>query len=164
MRLLLVKYPLGQVFTFDKLGSVSGRSSGRDATHAASASGSSYDSVATERRHDADLDRIDENDLATRLFQTLGVACSIAFLPLWDYQQDRWFASGVAWTTDPTRVLDQDDLNYFAAFGHSIMAETLKVQASALSSAKSDFISSVSRSRSSHSSTMLNAMLMSTTD
>ncbi|KAK3656840.1 hypothetical protein LTR56_002821 [Elasticomyces elasticus] len=144
MRLLLVKYPLGQVFTFDRFGSVSGRAPGRDAAQATSAPGSSYDALVSKRRQDIDADGIDEDSLATQLFACMGVACSIAFFPLWDFQQERHFAGGIAWTTDLTRVLDQDDLNYFAAFGHSIMAETLKVQASALSSAKSDFISSIS--------------------
>ncbi|KAK5710229.1 hypothetical protein LTR17_019064 [Elasticomyces elasticus] len=144
MRLLLVKYPLGQVFTFDRFGAVSGRAPGRDATQAKSAPGSSYDALVSKRRQDIDADGIDEDGLATQLFACMGVACSIAFFPLWDFQQERYFAGGIAWTTDLTRVLDQDDLNYFAAFGHSIMAETLKVQASALSSAKSDFISSIS--------------------
>ncbi|KAK5732325.1 hypothetical protein LTR17_010639 [Elasticomyces elasticus] len=144
MRLLLVKYPLGQVFTFDRFGAVSGRAPGRDAAQATSAPGSSYDALVSKRRQDINADGIDEDDLATQLFTCMGVACSIAFFPLWDFQQERYFAGGIAWTTDLTRVLDQDDLNYFAAFGHSIMAETLKVQASALSSAKSDFISSIS--------------------
>ncbi|TKA68227.1 hypothetical protein B0A55_09849 [Friedmanniomyces simplex] len=139
MRLMLLKYPLGQVFTFDRFGAVYGRS-GRDTTPP----GSSYDTIVIKRRHDVDADGVDEDDLAARLFACMGLACSVAFLPLWDFQQDRWLASGLAWTTDPTRVLNQDDLNYLAAFGHSIMAETLKVQASTLSSAKSDFISSIS--------------------
>ncbi|KAK1043503.1 hypothetical protein LTR74_018421, partial [Friedmanniomyces endolithicus] len=143
MRLMLLKYPLGQIFTFDRFGEVSERV-GRNATDASSVPGSSYDALVIKRRHDVDADCVDVDDLAARLFSCMGVACSVAFFPLWDFQQDRWFASGVAWTTDLTRVLDQDDLNYFAAFGHSIMAETLKVQASALSSAKSDFISSIS--------------------
>ncbi|KAK0824918.1 hypothetical protein LTR73_007471 [Friedmanniomyces endolithicus] len=143
MRLMLLKYPLGQVFTFDRFGEVSERV-GRNATDASSVPGSSYDTLVIKRRHDVDADCVDVDDLAARLFSCIGVACSVAFFPLWDFQQDRWFASGVAWTTDISRVLDQDDLNYFAAFGHSIMAETLKVQASALSSAKSDFISSIS--------------------
>jgi signal transduction histidine kinase len=48
------------------------------------------------------------------------------------------------WTVDPLRIFDAGELNYMSAFGNSITAEVSRLEISALSKAKSDFISSIS--------------------
>lgn len=85
-----------------------------------------------------------EHDDAAMLFKAAQQARSIIFVPLWDFQKDKWFAATLGWTNDPTRVLDVNDLDYLSAFGNSIMAEVSRLEDSALSRAKSDFMSSVS--------------------
>ena len=55
-----------------------------------------------------------------------------------------WFAGSLAWTRDPSRILQSEDVTFLAAFGSCIMAEKSKMDALAADRAKSDFISSVS--------------------
>ncbi|ESZ97843.1 4MPY, histidine kinase-group I protein [Sclerotinia borealis F-4128] len=69
----------------------------------------------------------------------------VMILPLWDSQRERWFASTMLWTSDPTRVLSLDnDLNYVAAFGNSIMAEASRLDIVASDQTKTALISSIS--------------------
>ncbi|KAL5341902.1 hypothetical protein BJX70DRAFT_357376 [Aspergillus crustosus] len=70
---------------------------------------------------------------------------SVAFFPLWDYQQTRWFAGCFIWTKDPRRAFTESkDLTYLAAFNNSVMAEVLRLDLRAADREKADFISSVS--------------------
>jgi signal transduction histidine kinase len=85
-----------------------------------------------------------EEEDATELFQAIKDVRSIIFLPIWDHEKDRWFGTILGWTTDRTRILETDDLNYLSAFGNSMMAEVSRLKATGLSQAKSDFISSIS--------------------
>ena len=72
-------------------------------------------------------------------------ARSIAFVPLWDANQGRFFAGSFMWSLTNSRVLTRSgDLNYLAAFGNSIMAEVARLEVVSTDKAKSDFISSIS--------------------
>ena len=82
--------------------------------------------------------------LAHWLLKTCPESRTIFFFPLWDPQNDNWFAGSLVWVRDPTRVLRNDSLNYLAAFGSCIMAEKARLDALIVTRAKSDFISLVS--------------------
>jgi hypothetical protein len=71
-------------------------------------------------------------------------AKSIIFFPLWDPLRKQWFAGSLAWTRDPTRIIEQADITYLAAFGSCIMSEKSRLDTITADRAKSDFISSVS--------------------
>lgn len=125
------------MFCFDELGVISfpylrGNDQGR--THP---SHSAFKVPETLAEHS-------EQDDHALLFAASQQARSVIFVPLWDFQKDKWFAATFGWTNDPVRVLDVSDLDYLSAFGHSIMAEISRLEMSALSNAKSDFMSSVS--------------------
>ncbi|KAE8371821.1 hypothetical protein BDV26DRAFT_298434 [Aspergillus bertholletiae] len=80
-----------------------------------------------------------------QIYQTFSEAISVAFFPLWDFQQNRWFAGCFAWTKDPGRVfVESKDLTYLAAFNNSVMAEVSRLDLRAADREKADFISSVS--------------------
>ncbi|KAF1985147.1 hypothetical protein K402DRAFT_422438 [Aulographum hederae CBS 113979] len=81
---------------------------------------------------------------ATDLFDVFSSASCLIFLPLWDFNKNRWFAGALAWSNDPVRTFDKEDISYVSAFGNSIMNEVWRTEAQAISNAKSDFISSVS--------------------
>ncbi|KAE8332611.1 hypothetical protein BDV39DRAFT_108289 [Aspergillus sergii] len=77
--------------------------------------------------------------------KTFSDATSIAFFPLWDFQQNRWFAGCFVWTQDPGRLFaESTDLTYLAAFNNSVMAEISRLDLRAADREKADFISSVS--------------------
>lgn len=133
---LLSRYPFGHVFSFDEIGLIT----------TARPSGNHQGRKHPSRRlfgSAQDPEESTEEGDAAELFRASN-ARSLIFLPLWDFHKDRWFCATIGWTTDPTRTLDSSDLNYLAAFGNSIMAEVSRLETSALSSAKSNFISSVS--------------------
>ncbi|GAB1207557.1 hypothetical protein APSETT445_006277 [Aspergillus pseudonomiae] len=80
-----------------------------------------------------------------QIAQTFSEATSIAFFPLWDFQQNKWFAGCFAWTKDPGRLFaESTDLTYLAAFNNSVMAEVSRLDLRAADREKADFISSVS--------------------
>lgn len=89
-------------------------------------------------------DREREQSWARQLTKICVGARSIIFFPLWDPQRDQWFAGGLAWTNDPTRILTPDDITYLSAFGSCIMTEKSRLDALTADRAKADFISSVS--------------------
>ncbi|KAF2723355.1 hypothetical protein K431DRAFT_264936 [Polychaeton citri CBS 116435] len=133
---MLARYPFGHVFSFDEMGVVSAPTVNQnygDRTHP-----SRYKFTSSHPIEDhADKD-------AAELFGAIDGTRSIFFLPLWDFQKGQWFAAAIGWTRDPARVFGPADLNYLSAFGNSIMADVSRIEASALSRAKSSFISSIS--------------------
>lgn len=71
-------------------------------------------------------------------------ARSIAFFPLWDPHRDQWYAGSLAWSLDPVRVLQHEELMFLGAFGSCVMAEKSKIDMLNADRDKNDFISSVS--------------------
>jgi signal transduction histidine kinase/ActR/RegA family two-component response regulator len=91
----------------------------------------------------------DESDSASdpdagEFLQHFPAARSIIFLPMWHFQKEKWFAAAIGWTCDSTQCFELGDATYLNAFANSIMAEVLRLEALAVSKAKSDFISSIS--------------------
>ncbi|POS83834.1 hypothetical protein EPUL_005284, partial [Erysiphe pulchra] len=124
LKRFLTQYPQGLVFNFDEDGNLSSES------------------------EDSPLDpqiELERRLLAGTILSVLPDAKSVFWYPLWDQNHDRWFSGSFAWSNSPTRILCVDeDLNYLAAFGNSIMAEVSRLSAQVLSKMKIDFISSIS--------------------
>ncbi|KAF2684539.1 hypothetical protein K458DRAFT_366968 [Lentithecium fluviatile CBS 122367] len=83
--------------------------------------------------------------LAQAIRSLLPDARSAAFVPLWDYERSRWFASCLCWSNRPDRQLSvRTDLAYLKVFGHSVMTELARLDALASDQAKTSFVASIS--------------------
>ncbi|KAI5201896.1 hypothetical protein E4T39_05050 [Aureobasidium subglaciale] len=71
-------------------------------------------------------------------------ARSLLFLPLWDSTQEKFIVGMLGWTSDPTRVLAEQDMTCLSAFGNTFMTEIARTEMTQLARAKSDFLSSIS--------------------
>jgi signal transduction histidine kinase/ActR/RegA family two-component response regulator len=71
-------------------------------------------------------------------------ARSLIFLPLWDSMQQSFIVGMLGWTSDPTRVLAEQDMTCLSAFGNTFMTEIARTEMTELARAKSDFLSSIS--------------------
>lgn len=121
---LAERYPQGNVFHFDSMGSVS--------------------SSSDEQRGQKSGTKSAKKRLTTKLFKHFPKVSSVIFLPLYDNDMKHVYAGYLGWTTDPERGLQKSELVYVAGFANSIMCEVMKLEALATDKAKSDFISSIS--------------------
>jgi hypothetical protein len=72
-------------------------------------------------------------------------AKSVAFVPLWDSQRNRWFAGGFVWTRTPTRIFtSENELSYLKVYGLTIMAEVTRLYIRAADKTKMDVLGSIS--------------------
>ncbi|KAK3303819.1 hsp90-like protein [Chaetomium strumarium] len=72
-------------------------------------------------------------------------ARSVAFVPLWDPQRNRWFAGSFVWTCTPTRIFTaENELSYLKAFGLTIMAEVTRLHIKAADKTKMDVLGAIS--------------------
>lgn len=141
VRRLFKQHPHGKIYAFDDEGNMS---SSEDELHDAAPEGEM--AVIAETPQSPSIkkasSRISEGQTMMQIFPG---ARYVMILPLWDSQRERWFASTMLWTSDPTRVLSlDDDLNYVAAFGNSIMAEVSRLDIVASDQKKTALISSIS--------------------
>jgi signal transduction histidine kinase len=137
LKRMLLRYPFGHVVSADEYGVLSTPRVVRGFPN-----GNGFAQYDLGSRTAAEDSR--EADDVTELFRHLPRARSVVFLPIWNFQKGSWFSVIVGWTKDPVRIFNTGDLDYLSAFGNSIMAEVSRIEASALSLAKSDFISSIS--------------------
>ncbi|KAB5522962.1 hsp90-like protein [Coniochaeta sp. 2T2.1] len=80
--------------------------------------------------------------LLARLFPG---ARSVAFVPLWDSQRNRWFAGSFVWTRTPTRIFTpENELSYLKVYGLTIMAEVTRLHIKAADKSKMDVLGSIS--------------------
>lgn len=144
---LLRRYPKGKIFNFDHHGVLasSGRS-GEEATPA-SAQGSTgqendpSDYAKLPRRREV-FSRKNEGKVIASLFPG---ARSVAFVPLWDPNKQRWCSGCFAYTMTPTRIFTvQGELSYLSAFGTVIMADVAMMDSSIATSASTSLLSSLS--------------------
>ncbi|KZL64267.1 hsp90-like protein [Colletotrichum incanum] len=149
---LLRRYPEGKIFNFDEHGSIqSSDFSGDDRSLTVQ---TPIDEVAeppqtpTEddrkrrRRPRNPFSRRNEGKLLNDIFSG---ARSIAIVPLWNAQKQRWHAGGFVCTKTPTRVLTvEGELSYLRAFGAVIMSEIHRVNSTLVDKAKTDLLSSLS--------------------
>ncbi|RAL58874.1 hypothetical protein DID88_009294 [Monilinia fructigena] len=141
VRRLFKRHPHGKIYAFDAEGHVS---SSEDEFHEAAPDGEI--SVIADASHDQSTRKVSSRVLEGQtLLKIFPGARYVMILPLWDSQRERWFASTMLWATDPTRVLSlEDDMNYVAAFGNSIMAEVSRLDIVASDQTKTALISSIS--------------------
>lgn len=141
VRRLLKRHPHGKVFAFDEGGHMS--SSEDDILDAAP---TGEISIVADTSQNSIVKKASSKVMEGRtMLQIFPGARYVMILPLWDSHNERWFASTMLWTSDPTRVLSlDDDLNYVAAFGNSIMAEVSRLEIVASDQTKTALISSIS--------------------
>ncbi|KAH8882109.1 hypothetical protein GQ53DRAFT_464296 [Thozetella sp. PMI_491] len=138
---LLRRYPHGHVFNIDERGHVT--SSISNPRHTL---GDDIKIEAKSPKQARYFKETTEQAEARSILRMLPGARSVAFVPLWDFHKRRWFAGSFAWVVgETTRVLTRnEDLNYLAAFGNSVVAQATQLDAVGANRAKSNFISSVS--------------------
>ncbi|KAI0477568.1 hypothetical protein GGR56DRAFT_637843 [Xylariaceae sp. FL0804] len=136
MKTLLRRYPQGRIFNFDEDGSIStcGDSSGDDGFLEAKRPSLVLPSKPWPRQHERDT-----------LMKILPGARSVMMVPLWDSNKERWFAGGLIWTCSPSRAFTvENELSYLRAFGMTIMAEIVRLEALLYDKAKTDVLGSLS--------------------
>ncbi|KAH8904879.1 hypothetical protein BR93DRAFT_865392, partial [Coniochaeta sp. PMI_546] len=83
--------------------------------------------------------------IASLLARLFPGARSVAFVPLWDAQRNRWFAGSFAWTRTPTRIFTpENELSYLKVYGLTIMAEVTRLYIKAADKTKMDVLGSIS--------------------
>lgn len=97
-----------------------------------------YDTEGSEAEQ-----RVAREDIE-QLLRIVPQARSVLFLPLWDYQNNTWYAAAIGWTTDPTCSFEERDMTYMSAFSNSIMIEIARLDALVVGMAKGDFLSCIS--------------------
>ncbi|EKG12310.1 GAF domain-containing protein [Macrophomina phaseolina MS6] len=144
LKRLLRRYPFGHIFNLSSSGDISQPQTSDSAPEMAPSSEAVDDKDYGVRA--GKTSPVDKNNVTIeRLLKIAPGARSIAILPLWDYQRDRWFAGCICWTTEPNRVLYPDvDLIYLQAFGNSIMTELSRLDAITSDRAKTTFVASIS--------------------
>ena len=139
LQMLLHRYPRGGILNYDKTGFIGGDDS--IFLHLSESQKTRRKSSKTKPKADAKAHSSIEAD---QLRGIIPEATSVLLLPLWDSNQDKWFAYSLAWTTNPARILQRPDFTYLASFGNSIMTELSRLETVAADNAKSGFISSIS--------------------
>jgi signal transduction histidine kinase/CheY-like chemotaxis protein len=123
---LTLRYPQGHVFAVDE--------------HGVLDYGSDHSSDVDQHSNDRSTTSNEWADL----FKCVPKARYVIFLPLWHYQRESCFATCLAWVSETRKPLDSGDINSLTAFGNSLMAEILRLEALTKTRSKSDFVSTIS--------------------
>ncbi|KAK4447931.1 hypothetical protein QBC34DRAFT_408549 [Podospora aff. communis PSN243] len=84
-------------------------------------------------------------DIASTLQKMFPGAKSVAFIPLFDGQKNRWFAGGFVWTKTPTRIFTvENELSYLRVFALTAMAEVARLNTRSADKTKTDILGSIS--------------------
>ncbi|KAK1585410.1 hsp90-like protein [Colletotrichum navitas] len=149
---LLRRYPEGKIFNFDENGTIqSSDFSGDDHSLVVqtpvdntpeSPLTPTENKRKSRRRPKNPFSRRNEGKLLGGIFSG---ARSIALVPLWNAQKQRWHAGGFVCTKTPTRVLTiEGELSYLRAFAAAIMSEVHRLDSMLVDKAKTDLLSSLS--------------------
>ena len=131
---LLARYPHGKIWSFDEDGSIS-LSEEEPLSPIERSEWKGSGQTRTNRKQNEAL-------LLQKHFP--GVR-QLIFTGLWDASSSRWFSGGFAWTTSSRQVFSREtELNFFMAFGNSVMAEVSRLASIAADRQKADFIGSIS--------------------
>lgn len=123
---LLNQYPHGKIFTFCAEGHP--LSSTEESTSSPNATEHLSPGISSKRKTNSRPQRG-----STAIQAMFPKARSVAFIPFWDFERDRWFAGCLCWSNDAYRLLSASvDLAYFKIFSHSIMRELSRLDAVAL--------------------------------
>ncbi|KAI6802819.1 hypothetical protein KC363_g1188 [Hortaea werneckii] len=138
LRRLIKRYPGGKIFNLAESGGIYSSSGDEDVGRSEDASEESKSSASSAKRTPVGRD-------AKRLSEIMVGARTIAFYPIWDDASDLFSSVLFVWSITPLRYFDPSvELNYLAAFGHSLTAELARLNALASEKAKGSFISSIS--------------------
>ncbi|RMY71154.1 hypothetical protein D0863_05351 [Hortaea werneckii] len=138
LRKLIKRYPSGKIFNIADSGGIYSSSGDEDAGRSEEASDEPKPSASSARRTPVARD-------AKRLSEIMVGARTIAFYPIWDDASELYSSALFVWSITPLRYFDPSvEMNYLAAFGHSLTAELARLNALASEKAKGSFISSIS--------------------
>ena len=130
---LLARYARGKLWSFDQDGSLS--SSEEEALSPRVRTKSEGRQIGANRKQV-------EGMMLQKHFP--GVR-QLIFSGLWDASSSRFFAGGFAWTTSSRQIFSREiELNFFMAFGNSVMAEVSRLASVTADRQKADFIGSIS--------------------
>ncbi|KAK1995014.1 hypothetical protein LX36DRAFT_583277 [Colletotrichum falcatum] len=149
---LLRRYPEGKIFNFDENGSMqSSDFSGDDHSLVVQTPvGEIPEPPMTPTESERKSRRRPKNPFSRRnegklLGNIFSGARSIALVPLWNAQKQRWHAGCFVCTKTPTRVLTiEGELSYLRAFAAVIMSEVHRLDSMLVDKAKTDLLSSLS--------------------
>ncbi|KAK3332394.1 hsp90-like protein [Cercophora scortea] len=148
---LLQRYPHGRIFNFDPDGAGMDYS-GMEADRFASVSSfygppivAATDTVGDTSAKPSGRRLSSQQDITNCFLRMFPGARSVAFVPLYDGQRNRWFAAGFVWTKTPTRIFTQEnELSYLRVFGLASMAEVARLNTRAADRTKTDILGSIS--------------------
>jgi len=158
---LLRRYPQGRIFYVEEHGiAVSSESSEDDATDVKNSRPGSH--TAPRPKPQRRFSAIEEHSLLTDL---LPEARCIALVPVWDVSTGKWYAGGLAYSNQRSRIFTTEhELSYLRAFAMVAMSEVVRVDTMTSEKAKTDLLSSLSHElRSPLHGIVLGAELMSDT-
>ncbi|KID81040.1 hsp90-like protein [Metarhizium guizhouense ARSEF 977] len=143
LRKLLRRYPRGNIFNFDEFGAE--QSSDWSSEEATSANHiSAHSGEENRRKLCSNRFRMGQSEQDMLMKMLPGARC-IAFAPVWDPQDQRWFAGSFAYTKSRNRVFTaRGDLSYLIAFGAVAMTEVCRLRATLADNSKMDMLSSLS--------------------
>lgn len=151
LKRLLHRYPAGKIFNFDEDGAVQSSESELDGVRAAvdqaigKTASRHTDAKETAAHHKISKSFLSRQNEAKAIIGVLKGATSVALVPIWDSNRERWFAGGLVWTNAPGRSFTvEGELSYLTAFGTTIMEETTRIAALLADKAKSDVLGSLS--------------------
>ncbi|KAK3316752.1 hsp90-like protein [Apodospora peruviana] len=155
---LLRRYPHGRIFDFEPEGA--GGSDGSDIDESSPisplfmdpflpspfGSGDATANIKANKDNNMNPTRSQSHQkMASCLQKMFSGARSLAFVPLFDGQKNRWFAGGFVWTKNPTRIFTvENELSYLRVFGLASMAEVGRLSTKAADKTKTDILGSIS--------------------
>ncbi|KAL9126797.1 MAG: hypothetical protein Q9217_004210 [Psora testacea] len=130
----LHRYPRGKLWSFDGDGALS--SSDEDGYSPGERRGPSKPEQSRTKRKQVEAATLQRHFPNVR---------QLLFYGLWDAGSSRWFTAGFAWTTSSRQIFSvETELNFFMAFGNSVMAQVSRLASMAADRQKADFIGSIS--------------------
>ncbi|KAH6978943.1 hypothetical protein EDB82DRAFT_506730 [Fusarium venenatum] len=147
---LLRRYPKGKIFNFDGQGVMASS----DPTSEDSAMAAFQDYKARDLQEDptgeikktrSARDPFSRRNEGMAIRDLFPGARSVAFVPLWDSNRQRWFSGCFVYTMTPTRIFTvQGELSYLKAFNTVIMADVIMMESTFVSIATTSLLSSLS--------------------
>ncbi|GKU00280.1 nik-1 protein [Fusarium langsethiae] len=146
---LLRRYPKGKIFNFDGQGVMA--SSDPTSEDSAMAAFQEYKAEDLQDPNGENKKTRSARDPFSRRNEGMAIrdlfpgARSVAFVPLWDSNRQRWFSGCFVYTMTPTRIFTvQGELSYLTAFNTVIMADVLMMESAFVSIATTSLLSSLS--------------------
>ena len=83
--------------------------------------------------------------IVSHLMEVLPQACTVVFMPIWDFRRDEWLAASFVWTLKVGHLTDpQVELPYLRALASSLVSENTRLATVKSDQAKTTFIASIS--------------------